>query len=90
MCSSKAAITFDGTGRTAGMRIEGVGEASGQPLRNPVTGEPNAVDIVLEHGFIWKRGICGVGSFSAKAEGIDLTYKDSNWIFYAFDWSNDA
>ena len=86
----KAPIVIEGTGRTASMRIEGVGEASGQPLRNPVTNEPNGVDIVLEHGFIWKRGVCGVGSFKAAAEGIDLAFEDSNWIYYEFDWSNDS
>lgn len=86
----KAPITFEGEGRTAGMRIDNVAEATGKPLRNPVTNEPNAVDIVLEHGFIWQRGVCGVGTFWAKAEGIDLSFNDSNWIFYDFDWSNQS
>jgi hypothetical protein len=44
---------------------------------------------VLPEGFIWTKGECGVGSFTAVAEGLDMTYKDSNWIYYEFDWADD-
>jgi len=37
----------------------------------------------------WKKGECGVGSFKVSAEGINLDYKDTNWILYDFDWNND-
>lgn len=33
-------------------------------------------------------GNCGVGSFSASAEGVDLAFTDTNWIHYEFAWSN--
>jgi len=42
----------------------------------------------LETGFIWIRGDCGQGSFHVEAEGINLDFSDSNWIYYDFDWTN--
>ena len=44
--------------------------------------------IVLPDGFIWTKGECGVGSFTMQAEGLSLSFEDSNWIRYEFDWSN--
>ena len=68
--------------------LPGVGEARGTTLKNPVTGEDHFAAIVLEHGFIWKRGDCGQGNFDVEAEGIHLTFENSNWILYEFDWTN--
>jgi hypothetical protein len=85
----KAPITIEGEGLAITMRVEGVGEATGDTFKNPVTGEPHQAQIVLPDGFIWDKGDCGVGSFSASAEGLDLSFKDSNWIYYEFDWSHD-
>lgn len=85
----KAPITISGDGLESGMSIEGVGEARGRHLVNPVTNEPHEAHIVLPEGFIWEKGECGVGSFQVAAEGVELSFDDSNWIFYEFDWSND-
>ena len=84
----RADIELDDNGMDSGFMVEGVGQASGERLRNPVTNEPHGVAIVLDEGFIWKRGDCGQGSFEVEAEGIHLDFKDSNWILYEFDWSN--
>jgi hypothetical protein len=84
----KAPITIEGEGIEATMVAEGVGRGQGGPLRNPVTNEPHEAHITLPTGFIWKDGNCGVGSFEVSAAGIDLSFKDTNWIFYQFDWSN--
>ncbi|MBA3583575.1 MAG: DUF1326 domain-containing protein [Gemmatimonadetes bacterium] len=86
----KAPIEFDINGRKSSMRIEGVGEATGDTLKNPVTGDDNFVSIALDHGFIWKRGECGQGSFKASAEGVSLAFDDTNWIFGETDWSNQT
>jgi len=85
----KARITLEGSGLTLKLTAEGVGTASGDTFKNPVTGEPHHAKIVLEDGFIWQTGDCGVGSFSVKAEGIDLSFTDTNWIYYEFDWADD-
>jgi len=84
----RAPIEWQIDGRRTWMRIEGVGEAEGDTLKNPVTGADNVVEIVLPEGFIWTRGECGQGSFEAEAEGIHLKYDDTNWIYAGVDWSN--
>jgi hypothetical protein len=85
----RADVDLDDDGINSGFRVPGVGEAKGTTLKNPVTGEDHRVAIVLDQGFIWKRGDCGQGSFDVEAEGIHLSFKDSNWILYDFDWTND-
>jgi hypothetical protein len=85
----KADITIEGSGLDLTMTIDGVGEARGSTFKNPVTGEPHGASIVLDQGFIWKKGECGVGSWHGAAEGIDLSFDDANWILYDFDWAHD-
>ncbi|HET6917044.1 MAG TPA: DUF1326 domain-containing protein [Acidimicrobiales bacterium] len=85
----KTPITIKGSGLSIEMSADGTGEATGDTFKNPVTGEPHAAQIVLPEGFIWKKGECGVGSFSVKAEGLELSFTDTNWIFYEFDWADD-
>jgi hypothetical protein len=84
----RAEVEVDEDGINSGFRVPGVGEAKGTTLKNPVTGEDHLVAIVLNEGFIWKRGDCGQGSFDVEAEGIHLSFKDTNWILYDFDWTN--
>lgn len=84
----KARISISGDGLEVVMSAEGVGEAAGRYFANPVTGERHEAHIVLPDGFIWTKGECGVGSFSMEAEGLSLSFQDSNWIRYEFDWSN--
>ena len=85
----KARITAEGSGLAITLNAEGVGKGTGSGFKNPVTGEPHEAQIVLPDGFIWQQGECGVGSFTAKAEGLDLSFNDSNWISYEFDWADD-
>ncbi len=86
----KAKISIEGTGRKSTYRAEGVGEGRGDTLKNPVTGEDHLVDVVLDKGFIWKKGECGSGSFRASAAGVSVGADKTNWIYYQFDWSNAA
>lgn len=85
----KARITVQGSGLALTLNAEGVGKGVGDSFKNPVTGEPHEAQITLPDGFIWQKGDCGVGSFSAQAEGISLDFKNSNWILYDFDWADD-
>ena len=84
----RAEVEIDEDGINSGFRIPGVGQAKGTTLKNPVTGEDHRVTIDLDQGFIWKRGDCGQGTFQVEAEGLRLDFRDTNWIFYEFDWSN--
>lgn len=86
----KAPITIEGSGRKSTFRIEGVGEARGDTLKNPVTGEDHLVNVDLPQGFIWKKGETGQGSFRAAAGGLSLAFDRTNWIYYQYDWSNAA
>jgi hypothetical protein len=86
----KAKITIEGSGRKSTFHIEGVGEGRGDTLKNPVTGEDQIVNVELPHGFIWKRGETGQGSFRASAAGLSVAFDKTNWINYAYDWSNAA
>ncbi len=84
----RAEVNIEDDGMFSGFSIPGVGEAKGEALKNPVTGEEHLAAIVLDTGFIWKRGDCGQGSFDVEAEGIHLKFDDTNWILYDFDWTN--
>ncbi len=84
----KAPITITGEGLQVTMDIDGVRTATGRYFANPVTGERHEAHIVLPDGFIWTKGECGVGSFSLQAGGLSLSFQDSNWILYDFEWSN--
>jgi hypothetical protein len=86
----KAKITIEGRGLKRMLRAEGIAEAQGDAFRNPVTGEEHSVNVDLPTGFIWTRGQCGQGTFKAKAGGLSLNFKDTNWILYDFNWSNAA
>jgi hypothetical protein len=84
----KRKITIEGTGQKSVFKAEGVLEARGDTLKNPVTGEDHHVTVELATGFIWKRGECGQGSFTANAGGLSLKFDKTNWILYDFDWNN--
>ena len=84
----KAAITIEGSGVRQTFRIEGVGEGRGEAFKNPVTGEEHLANVDLPDGFIWQKGECGSGTHKASAAGVSIESKDSNWIVYEFDWSN--
>ena len=83
-------VEIGGEGLHTTIRVEGVGQATGTTLKNPVTGEEHGVSIVLDEGFIWKAGRCGQGSFDVEAEGIDFSFEDTNWILYDFEWTNQV
>lgn len=84
----KAPIVIEGEGPKSVFRAEGFAEGRGDAFTNPVTGEEHYANVDLPDGFIWTRGQCGQGSFSAEAGGLSLEFEDTNWIYYDFDWSN--
>jgi hypothetical protein len=86
----KAAITIEGEGRKSSVRAEGIAEGRGDAFKNPVTGQEHLANVDLPDGFIWKKGLCGQGTFRASASGISIGGDKTNWIFYEFDWSNAA
>ncbi len=84
----RAPITIKGTGPKSTFTIEGVGEGKGDTLKNPVTGEDNLPEIHIPDGFIWTKGLAGQGTHKAEAAGVSVESENTNFIQYAFDWSN--
>ena len=84
----KAPITITGQGVKTSFIVDGFIEAKGDAFKNPVNGEDHHAVVDLPDGFIWKRGNCGQGSFTAKAGGLSLQFDKTNWILYEFDWDN--
>jgi hypothetical protein len=84
----KTEITIEGSGPKSTFRAEGVGEGRGDTFKNPVTGEDHYANIDLPDGFIWKKGQCGQGTYTASANGLTVEGEKTNWILYRFDWSN--
>ncbi len=84
----KAGISIEGEGVNRVFRADGLIDARGSSFKNPVTGEEHQASVELPTGFIWTRGQCGSGTFHARAGGLSLDFRDTNWILYEFDWSN--
>jgi hypothetical protein len=77
----------DVEGRRARLVIPGLLEASGEPIRNPVTGAEHRVRIDLPHGFEFR--IAEIGSGTTKATGaIKLDLKNSYGQFAHLHLSN--
>lgn len=63
-------------GRRGKVRVEGVIDIVGEPIRNPVTGQEHRARIDLPHGFEYE--LAEVGSASGKSHGkIELDLKNS-------------
>jgi hypothetical protein len=62
--------------RRGKIRVAGVFELDGQPIRNPITGQEHRVRIDLPHGFEYE--LAEIGSGSSRSRGtIPLELKDS-------------
>jgi hypothetical protein len=84
----KAKITIEGKGVKSAWRVEGIAEAKGDTFKNPVTGDEHHATVELPDGFIWTRGQCGSGTFTARSGDLSLSFAKTNWILYNFDWTN--
>lgn len=70
-------MEFDRDGRTARLRIPGVLESDVQPIRNPVTGAPHRIQVVMPEGF--EHRLAEVGSASINSNGaIRFECRDSH------------
>jgi hypothetical protein len=73
--------------RRARLNIQGLIEATGEPIRNPVTGAEHRARIDLPHGFEYR--IAEVGSGTTRATGaIKLDLKNSYGQFAHLHLSN--
>ena len=73
---TKISFDVDIEQRKGRILVEGYFETVGEPIRNPVTGDPHRVRIDLPHGF--EYSIAEIGSASSNVRGpIPLTLKNS-------------
>lgn len=68
-------LAIDVEARTGRVRVEGLAESSGQPIRNPVTGEEHRARINLPDGFEYT--VAEMGSSTFRVSGpIEMDYED--------------
>lgn len=80
-------VEIDVEARRARVRVQGVYEASGRPIRNPVTGADHRARIDLPNGF--EYAIAEIGSGTSRSEGpIALDLDDSYGQFAHLHLSN--
>ncbi|MFV3308547.1 DUF1326 domain-containing protein [Pseudomonas sp. NY15181] len=73
-------LTIDVDERSAHIRIPDVLEVTGEPIRNPVTGEPQRARLTLPDGFEFTEAEMGSGSFDAQG-GIRISSKGGHGHF---------
>lgn len=77
-------LSIDIQGRSARLRVPGWIDARGEPIVNPVTGEPHRARITLPQGF--ECDVCEVGRGWAQTQGpIDVQLSDSHAQFARLD-----
>jgi hypothetical protein len=82
-------LEIDVENRTGRVVVPGVVEMTGEPIRNPVTGETHRARIDLPHGFEYE--IAEIGSASMKATGeIKLELQNSYGQFAELHLSNSG
>jgi hypothetical protein len=79
----------DVDGRRARLVVPGIIEASGEPIRNPVTGAEHRVRIDLPNGFEYRLAEIGSGTTRARA-GIQLDLHSSYGQFANLHLSQDG
>jgi len=80
-------LDVDVEARRARFRIPGLLEASGEPIRNPVTGAEHRARIDLPDGFEYRIAEIGSGTTTTTG-GIKLDLKDSYGQFAHIHLSN--
>lgn len=73
-------MTIDVDERSAHIRIPDVLEVTGEPIRNPVTGEPQRARLTLPDGFEFTEAEMGSGSFDTQG-GIRISSQGGHGHF---------
>lgn len=68
-------LTIDVEARTGQIRVDGLVESQGQPIRNPVTGEEHRARINLPDGFEYTVAEMGAATFNASGP-IEMSFDD--------------
>ena len=80
-------LEVDIEGRVGRISVDGLIESTGEPIRNPVTGDVHRARIDLPHGF--EYSIAEMGSATSKATGpIAISFQAVDLIKTTFSFSN--
>jgi len=83
------AFDIDVDGRRARLSVPGIIEAAGEPIRNPITGDPHRARIELPDGFEYR--IAEVGSGTTRADGaVALDFRATHGHFARIHLGNDG
>lgn len=61
-------LSVDIGARTAHLQVPGLIESVGEPIRNPVTGEPHQARLTLPHGFEYNEAEFGCSTYKATGQ----------------------
>jgi hypothetical protein len=77
-------------GRNSSFRIPDVVEAQMTPLRNPVTGEQNKVNVVFPSGgLIWSEGkACTTGTMRVDHKDLQFGHPGMSAFYALAEWTN--
>ncbi len=83
----KIEMTADVDARVGHLKVEGIGESTGRPILNPVTGEEHRVRISLPEGFEYTLAEAGSSTFSTDGP-IVMSNEDSHAHFVHMHMNN--
>ncbi len=71
-------IEADIEARTARISVPGIVEGTGAPIRNPVTGDPHRVRVVLPHGFEYREAEYASSTVKTQEARIPLEWANAH------------
>lgn len=79
-------LDIDVAGASAQVRVPGLLEARGEPIRNPVTGQPHRVRVTIPEGFEFTEAEFASGT--ARTQGpIELNFDGTHAMMLPIHWS---
>jgi hypothetical protein len=80
-------IEADIEARTARISVPGIIEATGEPIKNPVTGQPHRARVTLPHGFEYHEAEYGSGTVRTENSVIALEWQQGHAHFARISWT---
>lgn len=76
--------------RTARIAVPGIIEATGEPIRNPVTGAPHQARVTLPQGFEYHEAEYGSSTVAARDALIPLEWTNGHAHFARVTWTHEG
>jgi len=80
---------FNNAGRNSTVKIGDIASMAFEPIKNPVTGEPEGIRLVHETGFIFQNAdVVSAKEGKISIEGLDFSYPDKAGFVTTVNYSN--